>query len=71
MARSYPPEGATASVRPAHDAGAGPSPYNAGWRRAAHPRGHHDDCPYHSALVARERAEWLRGFAAGRGDRAG
>ena len=69
MARSYPTEDATAPVRSAPDPGAGPTPYNAGWRRAADPSGHHDDCPYRAALVAQERAEWLRGFTAGRGDR--
>ncbi|WP_420329279.1 Rmf/CrpP family protein [Sphingomonas phyllosphaerae] len=27
------------------------------------------DCPYRSALVARERSEWIRGFNASRQDR--
>lgn len=48
---------------------AGPSAYNEGWVRGADPRGDHADCPFTAPLLAPERAEWLRGFVAGRQDR--
>ncbi|MBW6528634.1 hypothetical protein KZ813_17470 [Sphingomonas sp. RHCKR7] len=71
MARPTPTPGTAAPTARSAEPAADATPYNAGWRRAADPRGHHDDCPYRATLVARERAEWLRGFSAGRGDRVG
>lgn len=43
--------------------------YNEGWTRGADVRGALGDCPYVTPLLRHERAEWLRGFAAGRYDR--
>lgn len=43
--------------------------YAEGVRAGALPGSSMTDCPYRTALVARERAEWMRGFAAGRQDR--
>jgi ribosome modulation factor len=47
------------------------TPYNEGWAHGADPHGDHSRCPFVSPLVEQERAEWLRGFAAGRRDRSG
>ncbi|MBW6531711.1 hypothetical protein ACYZX9_09285 [Sphingomonas citri] len=61
------PDRARASSREVSE----PTAYNEGWARGADVRGALGDCPYLTPLVRYERAEWLRGFAAGRQDRRG